>query len=426
MKRVKYTTLVRPDTFIGQYMSYMSALETPSAYDFWTALWLTSLALGRGITVLRPRVPVYMNWYVILCAESGLTRKSTAVRMSADVARAYIERLGDDVEFIESKTTPETLEARLHKRSLEVGFAHVAISISELVRFLGRERYNMAMPGLLVDLYDCPDLQRGPGTLDRGPTAIKDVYITFMSASTPSWLARSVNPNVVEGGFTSRVIFVHAERRKQPVAWPEEDLTKHERQEALVGALFDMREAAHDVQKHHGGINLTVSALKYHKRWYNSRPEHLDTFRSTFEAREDDHVLRLAGCLAANDGGWMVERDHLIKATAVIAEVKERGARIFEGVMRSDSLVSGIEKMREVFMVAGTDTLTQTQLFLKLRSHFDKETFNITLSVLHELKMVQKFQREHDGKGPKTTFWRGTTLLMQQGAMELIVERFEQ
>ncbi len=48
MKRVKYTTLVRPDTFIGQYMSYMSALDTPSAYDFWSALWLTSLAPEAG------------------------------------------------------------------------------------------------------------------------------------------------------------------------------------------------------------------------------------------------------------------------------------------------------------------------------------------------------------------------------------------
>ena len=80
MKNVKYTTLVKPNTFIGKYMSYMSGLETPSSYDFWTAVWLTSLALGRGLVVSRPRIPVHMNWYIILCAEGGLTRKSTACR----------------------------------------------------------------------------------------------------------------------------------------------------------------------------------------------------------------------------------------------------------------------------------------------------------------------------------------------------------
>ncbi len=426
MKNVKYTTLVKPDTFIGKYMSYMAGLETPSSYDFWTAVWLTSLALGRGLTVSRPRIPVHMNWYIILCAESGLTRKSTAVNKATHVAHAYLKMIGgDDVTFIEDKTTPETLEATLHLATREHGHAHCAISISELVRFLGRERYNMSMPGLLTDLYDCPDQRRSPGTLARGPSVIEKVYVSFLSASTPSWLAKSVNPNVVEGGFTSRVIFVHAERRKQQVAWPDEGEGEVSTPVELAAMMRRLNTNAMKTCAAHGGINLTEPALKWYKRWYNSRAEHRDTFRATFEAREDEHVLRLAGVLAANDDGWMIEKFHLQAAVRVILEAKERGARIFEGVMQSDSLVRGVDRMREVFLMSGTDPLTQTALYFKLRSYFDKETFNLTLSILHELKMVQKFQRESVGAGPKTTLWRGTTLLTQQGALELVMEGFD-
>jgi len=424
MKNVKYTTLVKPNTFIGKYMSYMAGLETPSSYDFWTAVWLTSLALGRGLTVSRPRIPVHMNWYIILCAESGLTRKSTAVDKATHVARAYLKMIGgDDVTLIEDKTIPEALEATLNLATREHGHAHCTIAISELVRFLGRERYNMSMPGLLTDLYDCPDQRRSPGTLSRGPSVIEEVYVSFLSASTPSWLAKSVNPNVVEGGFTSRVIFVHAERRKQQVAWPDADggTTVIE----LADIMRHMSSQAKLITERYNGIALTEPALKWFKAWYNSRAEHRDAFRSTFEAREDEHVLRLAGVLAANDDGWMIEKMHLQAAVKVVLEVKERGARIFEGIMQSDSLVRGVDRMREVFFMSGADPLTQTELYFKLRSYFDKETFNLTLAILHELKMVQKFQRESKGAGPKTTLWRGTTLLAQQGALELIMEGFD-
>jgi len=424
VKNVAYRALVKPDTFIGKYMEYMSGLETPSAYDFWSAVWLTSLALGRGTVVLRPRIPVHMNWYLILCAESGLTRKSTAVDKATRVARVYLED-HEDVILIEDKTTPETLEATLHVATREQGSAQTAISISELVRFLGRERYNMSMPGLLTDLYDCPDQRRSPGTLSRGPSVIRNVYVSFISASTPSWLSKSVNPNVVEGGFTSRVIFIHAEQRKRQVAWPSERGSEETTPASLASMMEHMTTEAQHAVKFQGGIALTDSALSWFKRWYNTRSEHRDPYRSTFEAREDEHVLRLGGVFAANDGGWMVEKRYLQAAVRIIEEAKTRASRIFEGVMRSDTLIYGIDRMRDVLLQAGTDPMTQTQLYNKMRRQFDRASFNMTLSILHELKMVQKFETAANPKGgPRTALWRGTTLLAQQGAMELVLERF--
>ncbi len=121
----------------------------------------------------------------------------------------------------------------------------------------------------------------------------------------------------------------------------------------------------------------------------------------------------------------MVETRHLQAATKVIAEVKERGARLFEGIVRNDSLMYGIERLREALLTAGTDPLTQTQMYNKVRRHFDRETLNLTLSILHELKMVQKFEPATNPKGgPRVTLWRGTTLLAQQGAMELVLEKY--
>lgn len=423
MKRPSYNNLVPHRTFIDDYMRHMSGLETPHAYDFWCAVWLTSLALGRGLVVSRPRIPVHMNWYIMLCAESGLTRKSTAVKCATDVARVFLSEGAYHVDIIEDKTSPEGLEATLQKLTNEHGYAHCAISISELVRFLGKERYNTTMPGLLTDLYDSPSLRNSPGTLSRGPTTLRDVFVSFLSASTPSWLMKSINPAVVEGGFTSRVIFVHEERRKKPVPWPEEgDNTTVRR---LVDVLKEIQCVAADVTDRFGGIALTRDALSVYKRWYNNRQEHRDTFRSTFEAREDEHVLRLAGVLAANDRSWEINSRHIGTATKIVLDAKERGASIFEGIHAVDSLARGIDRMREVLVAGMADPITQRDLYFKVRSKFDRETFNLTLRILHELRMVRKFQAQHGGKGKKTTLWQGTRLLTQQGALELILKEFD-
>ena len=64
-------------------MDYMSYVETAESYDFWCAVWAIGDACGRRVYVDRPNIPVYLNWYIILAAESGSTRKSTAITSGA-------------------------------------------------------------------------------------------------------------------------------------------------------------------------------------------------------------------------------------------------------------------------------------------------------------------------------------------------------
>ena len=71
---MNYKGIVHPKTFIGRFMSFMNALETPYAYDFWAACYLISVAVGRHVHVPRPLAPVFLNWYIMLFAASGIPR----------------------------------------------------------------------------------------------------------------------------------------------------------------------------------------------------------------------------------------------------------------------------------------------------------------------------------------------------------------
>lgn len=411
-----FPKITNPDTFIGQYMQYMQAQETPYTYDFWTAVWAISSVIGRDVVVARPRAPVYLNWFILLVAASGVTRKSTAVRHASRLVQNVLD---DTAQLIQAKMTPEMLETVMHRLSNQHGKAHVVIAISELVTFLGKEKYAQHMPGLLTDLYDSPERRSGGGTLARGISDLRNVYVTFLSASTPAWLLRTVNPDVVEGGFTSRCLFIMASARKRKIAWPSNnDNTGLE--DKLIAKLRGIKEDATQISE----ITLTPNAHKAFEQWYTRRTDSLDVFNSSFESREDAHVLRLAAILAINDGVWQIEARHIRASVHAIRAVKEDGATLFAGTGTIGAIASVVEKVRDLLIKAGTQGLRQADITRALRNTTQASTLLVVLNTLHELDMVQRFENVRlSTRGRPTTIWRATKLIMARDANDLVMAK---
>jgi len=414
MKRVNYKKLIPADSFLGRYLQYSEQSETPHAFDFWTGCYLLSVALGRGIIVDRPMAPVYLNQFIVLVAESGVTRKSTAVRRATKFARHLC---GVENPLVEAKITPEALEFRLACQSMEYGKAYCTIMIDEMVKFLGREKYVEAMPTLLTDLYDCPEIRTGGGNLTRGALDIANVFVNFLSASTPSWLIRAVNPDVIEGGFTSRVIFVVAEDPKRCSPWPEQ--SDDQLREQLANDLDTIKAFAAKVNK----IALSTGALSRFSAWYRSRDKKRDTFRASFQSREDSHVLRLAALLSVNEGLWEIQAAHVTAAIKVVMECREDGASIFEGTGSNSRMVIGVDALRDKLLAAGIGGAKQSELVASMQRHMNAEHLKAALSVMHELAFVQKFENIKVGQGRPSTIWRATKYLVDGKALDKVIER---
>ena len=399
---MNYKKLVPPDSFIGQYMEYMNVVETAESYDFWCALWAIGMGVGRGVFVNRPNSPVYLNWYIILAAESGTTRKSTAISSIRDVvAESHL--------LLTGKTSPESLEILLHERTREDGSARAHFAVGELVTILGREGYMSTMPGLLTDLYDCPKERRSPGTLKSGEIIQKDVYVTFLSASTPAWLVTAINPSVIEGGFTSRVIFVVDDNRKRSIAWPKE---RDEKQRSTLRSSFEqLGERAREV----GPIEISKGGLKKFTSWYNSRATHTDSFQSSFEAREDDHVLRLAGCLAINDGIFEIQAKHISTACKVVARAKSQANTLFGGDFSERArITSAIGRVREILIEVGQDAIQHSHLQRRMARRLDTRELKLLVNIMHECGMIQIFKKPNK-VGATGTIYRATQAIEKFG-----------
>lgn len=407
-------------TFLGDYLDYMSETETPRAYDMWAALWLMGNAIGRNCIIDRPRAPVFFNWYVILTAESGVTRKSTAVRAATNMLADVSEQNGWQLDIAQTRMSPEALEIRLHDLTREFGHSHMVVSVSELVTAMGREGYLRGMPGLLTDLYDCHERRMGIGTNKFKGYETRNLFVSLLSASTPTWLIKSINPDVIEGGFTSRVMFIHEERRKKRVPWPTEGANDGEVRNSLLGHLTRLRTTAARV----GKVRITDGGLRAFDTWYRRRSESLDAFRSSFESREDAHVLRLAGCFAANDGKWQIERHHITRATGEITRVKETSASLFDVSATTSSTMAAIDRVRQLLLQAGLDGITQTRITVSCQHICPAERVRLILDILYELDMVQLFETSI-GPGRPKRIWRATNKITGQHVMEQILREIE-
>jgi len=418
MARAKYKRIAKENTFLSDYMEYNNETETPYDYDFWTGLWLLSSVLGRHLFVDRPMAPVRLNMYLILVAESGITRKSTSVRKAVKFVRPYCPN-----ELIESSITPEKLEAQLAMQTAEKESdgkepsSTAIIAIDELVKFLGKEQYTRAMPSLLTDLYDSPDARSGGGTMARGVTNIRNVFVSFLSASTPSWLLRTVNPDVIQGGFTSRVMFVVSERPKKSVPWPEKP------NEELFNRISSTLERIKRQADSMSCITISKAARSRFSTWYKRRELRRDTFRSSWQSREDGHVLKVAALLCINEEAWIIQDHHIRNAIKLVDQTKEWGASIFEGTGSSTKEVIGIDKLRDKLIALGHNGATQTVLNRVTTRYFNAEFLGTVLEVMHELDMVQKFEgvKLNKGKGRPTTIWRATKTLVGATALDDII-----
>ena len=189
-------------------------------------------------------------------------------------------------------------------------------------------------------------------------------------------MVTAINPSVIEGGFTSRVIFVVDDTRKRAIAWPEE--RNSEDKLRLVKVYNDSIVNA----RAEGVLKISTGGLKTFKHWYINKSNHTDPFLSSFEAREDDHILRLAAILCINDGTLEIQHSHIKNSIKIVSDVKSKANNLFGGDFSQKARITGaVTRVREILMDSGTDGIKHSDLQRRVVRHTDAKELRMLITL---------------------------------------------
>ena len=355
--------------WLGAFMDYASFGEAPRHMYFWTGVSTLAGALRRRVWIDQAYFKWYPNFYICLVAPPGIVSKSTTAGIGMNLLRKVPGiKFGPDVVTWPALVTAfaESTEAFEYEGAYHPMSA-LTLESSEFGNLLDPQ--DKQMVDLLVSLWDGKQGSFEKSTKHSGSDSVENPWINLIACTTPAWIAGNFPEYMVGGGFTSRTIFVYADKKAKYVAYPgmavPADLA--EREQRLVE---DLTYIANNLT---GPYTLTREALNWGEGWYQShyqvRPANLDPERfGGYIARKQTHLHKLAMVLAASSGDErVITREHLEVAYTMVTDLEPDMGFVFSKIGRSDI---SLHVERLITFVHSKGAVPYSEAFRHVHSYF--------------------------------------------------------
>ena len=312
------------EDWLNSYCDWASFTEAPRRLHFWSGVSAVAGALRRHVWVDMGAFQWLANHFIVFVAPPGIVAKST----TAGLASGLLHRV-PGIRFGPSAVTAAALAksfAEAHEEFEIAGtfYPHCALTLvsSELGNLIDPK--DRQMIDLLTELWDGLQVDFTKVTKTSGSDTIINPWINLIACTTPAWLAANFPEYVLGGGFTSRCIFVYADKKEHLIAYPSKSMPPDfiEVRDRLVA---DLDTIANTLL---GPVTLTAGAYSYGETWYN----HLHT--SNKFAMSDDRLEH-----------WLArEQAHLHKLAIVLSASRRDDLVITEDELGlADTMLQGIE-----------------------------------------------------------------------------------
>lgn len=327
-----------PD-WLAAFMDYASCGEAPRHMYFWSAVSAVAGALRRKVWIDQAIFKWYPNFYIVLVAPPGIVSKSTTAGLAMNLLRQVPGiRFGPDVVTWPSLVTSfaEATEGFEIGSNIHVMSA-MTLESSEFGNLIDPQ--DRSMIDLMVALWDGK-----PGTFKKqtkasGSDEVENPWINLIACTTPSWIAGNFPEYMIGGGFTSRCIFVYAEKKARLVAYPSSQVDRDqflELERKLVSDLTHISTLA-------GEYRLTPKATAWGEAWYEQhftvRNVKLDDDRfGGYLARKQTHIHKLAMIIAAScSDELLITEEHLQIADTMISDLEDDMQFVFAKIGKSET-----------------------------------------------------------------------------------------
>lgn len=358
------------ENWISAFMEYAAFSEAPRHMHFWTAVSTIAGALRRRVWIDMAYFQWHPNFYIILVAPPGIVSKST----TAGIGMSLLKRV-PDIKFGPDVVTWQALVTGFAESTMSFEYqgefhamSALTIESSEFGNLLNPQ--DKEMVDLLVSLWDGKPGAFEKKTKGSGCDTVENPWINLIACTTPAWIAGNFPEYMIGGGFTSRCIFVYAEKKAKLVAYPSELVPANLREIAqrLVEDLSQISLMA-------GEYKLDPGAVAWGKAWYENhyaaKHLHLDDERfGGYLARKQTHIHKLAMVLAAAEGERMViTSEHLALAAQMVTDLEPDMQFVFSKIGKSEDAVYA---ERLIWYVAKRGGCAYSEAYRFVHAHFPK------------------------------------------------------
>ncbi len=224
--------------WLPAYLDYTSGTEAPRLMHFFCGVATLAGVLQRKVWIDMKRFRWSPSFYIIFVADPGIVSKTTTMDLGMDLLKKVPGvKFGPDVvtwqrlveKFVEAEHMVQHGDEMFPQSPL-------TLAIGELGNLINTKDQDMI--NFLITMWD------GRSSFEKetkmsGNNVISAPWINMIGCTTPSWMAANVSDVMAQGGFTSRCMFVFAEKKEKYVAYPDEQVRSdyEEKKLALVNDL---------------------------------------------------------------------------------------------------------------------------------------------------------------------------------------------
>lgn len=297
------------------------------------------------------------NFYIILVAPPGIIAKSTSAGVGMELLRdipgikfgpevvswqALMQSMGESAEQFVNPATGEY-----------VTMTAVTIESSEFGNLLDPQ--NREMVDMFVSLWDGKKGAMQKLTKTQGSDSVINPFINIIACTTPAWIAGNFPEYMIGGGFTSRCIFVYAEKKFKYVAYPGLVMPP----EIRTSVKRQLTEDLQHIASLAGEYILSPEAIQWGEHWYQKiyeeAPAHLENERfKGYIARKQTHLHKLAMILSAAESDTLVlQQSHLELADEYLREIEKDMPSVFAHIGKTEESRRAEEILSIIKSVSG-------------------------------------------------------------------------
>lgn len=324
--------------WLTAYVEYAGFSEAPKHMHFWAGVSAVAGALRRRVWIDMAYFKWHANHYIVFVAPPGIVSKSTTVAIAMDLLRQVpgINFGPDVVTWPALVTAFSTVSESFDFNGDWITQCALTLESSEFGNLVNPS--DTEMIDLLVNLWDSKTGAFTKKTKGSGNDTVENPWINLAACTTPAWIAGNFPDYVIGGGFTSRCLFIYADKKDKLVAYPSRSVPKDlsTKREALINDL------THIAGNLCGPYALTEGAIEWGEDWYAhhyaSPPRHLEGDKfGGYLARKQTHIHKLAMVLAAGSRDDLIINDaDLATAHKMIGDLEEAMPMVFAKIGRSE------------------------------------------------------------------------------------------